>query len=234
MACPHKTYLQPPDVESVEDQASSMRNKVLIRVLFRTGCRISEALGLTVDDVDFQDNTLTIQHLKTRLSLSCSECGSRLAKRHCFCPGCGKQVRDPLEKEQERRRVRTIPLDDDTLEMLRDYVRQGGPVARNGKLLLFGITRGRAWQVIKECADKAGLGKLVNPETGRMHHVSPHRLRDAFAVMAVQHDDSTDAIRMLQEQLGHANIGTTMRYRKVAGHELREWYQGLWRRRGNV
>ena len=100
--------------------------------------------------------------------------------------------------------------------------------------MLFGITRGRAWQVVKECADRAGLGRLVNPETGRVHHVSPHRLRDAFAVMAVQHDDSTDSIRMLQEQLGHANIGTTMRYRKVAGQELREWYQSLWRKHSSV
>jgi integrase/recombinase XerD len=46
--------------------------------------------------------------------------------------------------------------------------------------------------------------------------------------MAVQHDDSTDGIRMLQEWLGHASIATTMRYRKVAGRELKEWYQGLW------
>ena len=126
-------------------------------------------------------------------------------------------MKEPLQKERERRRVRRIPLDGDTLEMLRGYIRQRGPVARDGRLLLFGISRSRAWQVVKQCAEKAGLGKLVNPETGGVHHVSPHRLRDAFAVMAVQHDDSTDAIRMLQAQLGHASIATTRRYQKVAG-----------------
>ena len=68
----------------------------------------------------------------------------------------------------------------------------------------------------------------MNPESGKVHGVSPHRLRDAFAVMAVQHDDSTDGVRMLQEHLGHASIGTTMGYRKVAGRELREWYRKLW------
>ena len=46
--------------------------------------------------------------------------------------------------------------------------------------------------------------------------------------MAVQRDDSTDSVRLLQEWLGHANIGTTMRYRKVAGEELKEWYENLW------
>lgn len=75
---------------------------------------------------------------------------------------------------------------------------------------------------------KAGLSDLVNHETGRRHSVSPHRLRDSFAVMAVQKDDSTDGVRMLQEWLGHASIATTMRYRKVAGEELKEWYQKLW------
>ncbi|MBA7685814.1 hypothetical protein ES703_94242 [subsurface metagenome] len=45
--------------------------------------------------------------------------------------------------------------------------------------------------------------------------------------MAVQQDDSTDAIRSLQEQLGHANIGTTMKYRKIAGKEQRKWYDKL-------
>jgi integrase/recombinase XerD len=128
----------------------------------------------------------------------------------------------------EHRRLRTLHLDKDTLAMLSDYIKRGGPVTRNGKLMLFGINRHRAWQIIRVCAEKAGLPSLVNSETGRVHGVSPHKLRDSFAVMAVQHDDSTDSVRMLQEWLGHANIGTTMRYRKVAGQELKEWYQRLW------
>ena len=136
-------------------------------------------------------------------------------------------------KEQERRRVRALPVDSDTLKMLGDYIRRGGPISRGGKRLIFGINRHRAWQVVKDCAEKAGLPNLVNPETGRVRNVSPHRLRDAFAVMAVQRDDSTDSIRMLQEQLGHANIGTTMRYRKVAGEELKDWYTRLWEKRDN-
>ncbi|GAI76682.1 unnamed protein product, partial [marine sediment metagenome] len=76
--------------------------------------------------------------------------------------------------------------------------------------------------------ERAGLPDLVNPETGKVHGVSPHRLRDAFATHAIKLNDSGDGLRMLQEQLGHANIGTTMRYRKVAGKELKEWYRKLW------
>jgi integrase/recombinase XerD len=61
-----------------------------------------------------------------------------------------------------------------------------------------------------------------------VHNVSPHRLRDAFAVHAVKVDDSGDGLRLLQEQLGHVSFNTTAKYRKVAGDELKEWYGKLW------
>lgn len=205
-----------------------MRDELLIRVLFRTGIRVSEAVGLAVEDVDLEQGALTIQHLKVRINRSCPECDARLARLAVFCPGCGIKIDTPQLKEREHRRVRTIPLDKSTLAMIKQYLERGGGITRDGQRLLFGVTSTRAWQIIRECAEKAGLGDLVNPETGRPRHISPHRLRDAFAVMAVQQDDSTDGVRMLQEQLGHASIGTTMRYRKVAGQELREWYGKLW------
>ena len=74
--------------------------------------------------------------------------------------------------------------------------------------------------------------KVVNPETGKIHNVSPHKLRDAFAVHAVKTDDSGDGLRLLQEHLGHASFNTTARYRKVGGREHRDWYEKLWREQG--
>ncbi len=81
---------------------------------------------------------------------------------------------------------------------------------------------------MRDCAKRADLPGLVNPETGRMRGVSPHRLRDAFAVNAMKLDDSGDALRLLQEHLGHASFDTTARYRKIAGEEHRKWYERLW------
>ena len=228
-----KTYIEPEEVALLEKAATNLRDRLLIRLLFRLGCRISEALTLRVEDIDFDHGTVTIEHLKTRLRLFCTNCNARLGKTHAFCPKCSTRVENALTQEQERRRIRTLPIDGDTLGMLRDYISRGGPIYRGSSKLIFGINRHRAWQVVRDCADRACLGGLVNPETGKVHGVSPHKLRDAFAVMAVRRDDSTDSIRMLQEQLGHANIGTTMRYRKVAGQELRDWYSRLWEKRYN-
>jgi len=133
-----------------------------------------------------------------------------------------------LLREQEHRRQRVLPIDSQTLDMLKEYIERGGPVVRDGKRLIFGINRHRAWQVIVACARKAKLPRLVNPETGKAHNVSPHRLRDAFAVHAVKLNDTGDGLRLLQEHLGHASFNTTAKYRKVAGEELKNWYEKLW------
>lgn len=223
-----KAYLEPEEVVELEEAGQYLRDKLLIRLAFRLGCRISEALGIGVDDIDFNQGTVAIEHLKVRINLSCPDCGTRLSKQARFCPGCGVKVENAVSMERQHRRLRTLPVDNDTLDMLRDYIDRGGPVSQNGKQLLFGIDRHRAWQIIRDCARRAGLEDLVNPETGKSHHVSPHKLRDAFAVLAVKRDDSGDGLRLLQEHLGHQNIGTTMRYRKIAGQELKEWYDQLW------
>jgi integrase/recombinase XerD len=223
-----KAYLEPEEVTLMEKAASNLRDRILIRLLFHLGCRVSEALALSVEDIDFTRGTVTIKHLKSRLKLSCVNCGHRLGVAHVFCPKCGGKIEKSQVEEQQHRRQRVLPIDDNTLRMLRDYIQRGGPVPREGKRLIFGINRHRGWQIIRECAQRAGLPRLINSETGKMHNVSPHRLRDAFAVHVVKLDDSGDGLRMLQEHLGHQSISTTMGYRKVAGGELRTWYKKLW------
>ncbi len=223
-----KAYLEPQDVEELEQAAQYLRDQLLIRLLFRLGCRISEALGITVGDIDFGESTVIIKHLKERVRLSCPRCGGRLARAHRFCSVCGFDVDQALSQVREQRRFRSLPVDAETLGMLKEYVNRKGPRSKGGRLLLFGINRHRAWQIVRHCAERAGLPSLRNSESGKVHGVSPHRLRDAFAVHAVKINDSGDGIRMLQEHLGHQSIATTMRYRKVSGDEQRAWYQKLW------
>lgn len=223
-----KAYLEISEVEQLESAATCKRDRLLIRLLFHLGCRISEALALTVDEVNLDHCTVTIQHLKFRTKISCPQCNTRLGKAHTFCPKCGIKVEQAVAREQAHRRVRTLPLDSETLALLRDYIERGGPVTKDGKQMIFGINRHRAWQIVSDCAARAGLGGLVNPATGRKCGVSPHRLRDAFAVHAMKHNDSGDGLRMLQEHLGHSSFDTTARYRKIAGEEHRGWYDKLW------
>lgn len=222
-----KTYLEINEIEQLEKAASNLRDKLLIMLLFHLGCRITEALSLKVDDIDFIQGTVSIVHLKRRVKISCADCGAQLGMSHSYCPRCGVKTKGVLN-EQEHRRQRVLPVDSQTLEMLKEYVERGGPVVRDGKRVIFDINRNRAWQIVKECAEKAGLPKLVNPETGKVHNISPHKLRDCFAIHAMQTDDSGDGLRLLQEHLGHQSFNTTAKYRKVSGKEHKEWFQRLW------
>jgi len=227
-----KTYLEPDEVELIENKTTNLRDRLLVRLLFRLGCRVSEALALTPDDMDFDRGSVTIMHLKSRTKLSCPECGARLGINHTFCSRCGGKIEKALTQQQEHHRQRVLPLDNDTLRLLSEYVQRGGCVVRDGKKFIFGINRHRSWQIIRDCAEKARLPKLVTPETGRVHNVSPHRLRDAFAVNAMKLDDSGDGLRLLQEHLGHASFNTTAKYRKISGTEHRDWYDKLWHEDG--
>lgn len=223
-----KAYLEPEEISLIEKATTNLRDKLLVRLLFHLGCRISEALSLTIDDIDFIKSTVMIIHLKQRVKISCSDCGTRLSRSHAFCPSCGDKIEKSQIEEQRHRRQRVLPIDHDTLKLLEEYVARGGPVLKDGKQLIFGINRHRAWQIVRDCAEKVGLPKLINSETGKLHNVSPHKFRDAFAIHAIKLNNSGDGLRMLQEHLGHQSFNTTAKYRKVSGKEHAEWYQRLW------
>ena len=152
-----KAYLELSDVKLLEDSTTNVRDLLLVRLSFRLGCRISEALSLAVEDIDFERGTVTIEHLKSHVRLACPDCGARLGKCHVFCPKCGKRVEQAIAKALEHRRRRVLPLDKDTLLLLKEFIKGGGPIRKGDRLIIFGINRHRAWQIIRESADKAGL-----------------------------------------------------------------------------
>jgi integrase/recombinase XerD len=219
VACPE------PYLTEIRKMRAYLRDRLLVRLLFRLGCRVSEVLALRVGDIDFAEATVIVLHLKKRLKLSCPSCRASLGKRHRFCPECGAEVTETKQRQHEYRRVRVLPLDKETLALLKQYI---SSQSIGSSELLFWFSRHRGWQIVRDCARRAGLPDLVNPETGRIRGVSPHRLRDAFSVHAMKLDDSGDALRLLQEHLGHASFNTTAKYRKIAGDEHRKWYDKLW------
>lgn len=89
-----KTYVEPEEVTLIEKAATNLRDKLLIRLLFHLGCRVSEALAMEVEDIDFANGTVTIVHLKRRVKLSCPKCGAGIAVSHSYCPKCGAKVNE--------------------------------------------------------------------------------------------------------------------------------------------
>ena len=95
-----KTYLEADDVSLLEKAATNLRDRLLICLLFRLGCRVSEALGIGVEHIDFTHSTVIIKHLKSHIKLSCPCCGVGLGRSHTYCPKCGHKVEGALTEQQ--------------------------------------------------------------------------------------------------------------------------------------
>jgi len=128
-----KIYLELEQIEQLEEIATNLRDRLLIRLLFRLGCRVSEALAIGVEDIDSSNGTIMIKHLKRRIRYSCPECKTSLATRHRYCPGCGVEITSAQRNEMEHHRRRSLPIDKETLDLLEDYIKRGGAVSRNNK-----------------------------------------------------------------------------------------------------
>lgn len=222
-----KEYLDPEDARMIEDQAVCLRDQLLIRLLRRTGCRVSEILGIEEPHINFTEHEISIEHEKDRLALFCPNCGFRLSKKDKFCAECNSPVTKVVEKAKSVRNLRKVPIDADTLTLIRQYIKEGGLEEVEGHRYLFRMSRQNARIIVIHCAERAGFNQLVNPVNERLHHVSPHKFRDALAISAMKKRPSYDDARILQEILGHANIDTTMRYRKVANEEVHQFYDDI-------
>lgn len=209
-----KGHIEPGQVQRrLMAAALNPRDKAFVSTLGKTGIRISEAVQLKVNDINFQKGTLTIVHLKERLKLKCPSCGELLGKRHLFCPVCGKKVDQAIREKVEQRRQRMIPVDHDTLRLLDEYLKWRRKFPYRGPLV-FPFTRQRGWQLVEKLGRRAGISGL-----------HPHSLRHLLATTWV--GKGLD-VKKLQLLLGHASIATTLEYVDSNFEQLRAEYDQLW------
>ena len=193
--------------------APSPRDKAFISTLTKTAMRISESIKMEESDIDFQNGTLTIVHLKERSKLKCPHCSEVLGKRHLFCPGCGDKVGQAIREKVEQRRQRIIPIDPNTLRLIDEYLHWRRKFPYRGPLV-FPFSRQRGWQLIEKLGRRAGIKGL-----------HPHSLRHLLATKWV--NKGLD-VRKLQVLLGHASIATTMEYVDSNFEQLRSECEKLW------
>jgi integrase/recombinase XerD len=114
---------------------------------------------------------------------------------------------------------RIVPVGRPAVEALRRYLARGRPLLdRRHRPELFlnakggALTRAGAFLILRRVAAAAGL------EPGRVH---PHLLRHSFATHLLE--GGAD-LRVVQELLGHADLGTTELYTHVSDRRRRESY----------
>lgn len=112
---------------------------------------------------------------------------------------------------------RVVPIGKTAVAALRRYLEVGRPqlVTPKSTANVFLTARGTPfaavtlWLRIKQRVQRAGIER----------NVTPHMLRHSFATHLLENGAD---LRVIQELLGHASIGTTELYTHVAGSHLRE------------
>ena len=152
------------DVEAILDAAGApgttlaLRDRALLEVLYGTGARISEAVGLDVDDIDEVDGTVLLRGKGSK---------ERLVPLGSF-------AREALAAYVVRARPELVAAGSKPI---------GGALflnARGGRL-----SRQSAWTVLTKAADRAGVERDVSPHTLR-HSFATHLLDGGADVRVVQ------------------------------------------------
>ncbi|MGA3359983.1 MAG: tyrosine-type recombinase/integrase [Halobacteriota archaeon] len=104
-------------------------------------------------------------------------------------------------------RQRRVPLDEETLKMLSDYILASNTLEDQP---VFPVKRDRVFKIVKKYGNMSGV------------KIHPHTLRHSFAIHMVR--SGTD-LRRLQLMLGHTSLSTTQVYLQFNDDDLREAYE---------
>ena len=182
------------EAADVDDSPVCLRDRALLELLYATGARISEAVGLVVDDLDPDSGVLRLLGKGRK---------ERIVPMGAF-------AWKALEAYLVRGRPALASRGRGVPEVFLNTM--GRPLSRQS-----------AWAVLQAAAQRAGLSaqERTQEEGTGERRISPHTLRHSFATHLLA--GGAD-VRVVQEMLGHASVTTTQIYTRVTVDHLREVY----------
>lgn len=174
------------ELNAPDSSPESLRDRAMLQLLFATGLRVGEMVGLNLGNVDLEAGAINITGRgKSRLVSIATQAGA-------------EALREYLAKGRP---------------ILLGHADRGATLAegsegekKSGEALFLNhrgqrLTRQGFWLILKRYAKSAGLGE-----------VTPHTLRHSFAAQTLH--EGAD-MRDLQRMLGHASISTTQVYARI-------------------
>lgn len=130
------------------------------------------------------------------------------------------------EKQGKRQpRKRLVTVDRDTLEMIKEYIRQ----YRRSRGQLFPVSHMTVYRIVRRAFEAIGINGVLCIASGRVHPPHPHALRHSFGVHWAKTLGEKE-LRGLQMQMGHSDIRTTMQYLSYSTEDRRQAYDRLWQK----
>ncbi|VXB21623.1 tyrosine recombinase XerC [Citricoccus sp. K5] len=189
-----------PAPEDARERAVALRDAALLEVLYATGLRVSELVGLDRQDVDHERRTLVVTGKggKQRTVPFGAPAATALERWLDH----GRRVLAPGDPSDQR------PLSASVTASASDQVRNA---------LFLGVRGGRLGvRQVREVVNQALAGLGDTAARG------PHVLRHTAATHLL--DGGAD-LRSVQELLGHSSLQTTQLYTHISVERLREGYR---------
>lgn len=190
---------------SINIYRTSLRDLALVEMLYGSGIRVGELVGLDLEDVDFERSEIRVfgKGAKERI-VPASEVALELLQTYI-------EKERPLLLDAGKRKLSVVDADADTAEGgLRDP-------AEDASRALFVNVRGTR---MSDRGARRSVEKFF-AAIGQGKHVTPHTLRHTFATHLLE--GGAD-LRSVQELLGHVDLSTTQIYTHLSKAQLKSVY----------
>jgi integrase/recombinase XerD len=191
-------YVSADEKEQLVEHAPEprLRNRLLIRLLWQTGIRQSEAAIIGLDDLDREERSIRIYAPKTD------------STRTVFYQPSLDFFLDQWLDHGYRRSVGMAPES--------EYLFPS-PQSEH-------ISPSRIGKMVSEAAEKAGIQEVLYEDAkgDPKYRITAHAIRHGHALQALR---SQISVKILQEQMGHAELSTTEQYLQVIGDDVKSAYQ---------
>jgi integrase/recombinase XerD len=138
----------------------ALRDKALLEFMYATGCRVSEAVGTNLDDIDLEEKVVRLMGKGSK---------QRLVPLGSYARNSVVVYLNAGRGELERRSTAKVPE------------RRALFLNKRGKR----ISRQSVWEIVKTAGERAGITKPLHPHTLR-HSFATHLIQGGADVRTVQ------------------------------------------------
>lgn len=190
-------YLDTDEYETLLEACGNLRNELILRLLWETGVRVSEACNIRIDDIDRDNRRIEIQTAKQQR-------GAGSTRTVYYRYELASVLQDWLDGGG---RAKYLSADESEYLLITKQSPKMPPQ--------------RLGEIVHEIADRTEIQEVVftNVSGQPQNRITPHTFRHSYAVHRTKNGMP---IVYLQDLLGHSDIGITRQYLKFRTDDIRE------------